>query len=85
MNADEMLRITEVRVSGSDLTRVTPGSELLLELDVESCFPLSFMANSISVSLSFSEPISKMEILSDSKRVHKRAPKPTKHKVAQTR
>ena len=51
MNADEMVKIKEVNVFGSDLMRVTPNSELSMELELESLFPLSLQVNSISVSL----------------------------------
>ena len=81
VNAETLLTIEEVSLSSkneaNELSRITPGSEVLLNLVVFSHFPTDMPLDEISASLIYHEPLSSVDssVLStvdEEKKNHKR-------------
>ena len=59
MDGEDLVTIKSVKMLGpGELDKVTPGSEIILHLDLESHFPQVFSVDSILISLTYSDPTS---------------------------
>jgi len=63
VDADNLVTIKHVSMTSNvtiELDKITPGSEISLHLQVESHFPQVILVDSVSTSLTFSEPVSNL-------------------------
>ena len=61
VDADDLLSVKQASIAckvTTELDKITPGSEILLHLQVESHFPQVLQLDAVCTSLTFSEPLS---------------------------